>query len=94
MPGIQYGSATEVSLAPGDMLVLVTDGFYEWENPNGNEYGIERLEKVIRESRDYSPRELIERLHSSVISFCEGTKQMDDLTAVVLKGKWSRDEVR
>jgi serine phosphatase RsbU (regulator of sigma subunit) len=87
MPGIEYAVATEVSLAPGDMLVLVTDGFYEWENPQGEEFGVVRLEKVIRESRDYSPRELIERLHSSVISYCEGTKQMDDLTAVVLKRK-------
>jgi serine phosphatase RsbU (regulator of sigma subunit) len=87
MPGIKYGLAIEVSLAPGDMLVLVTDGFYEWENPQGEDFGFARLEKVIRESCDYSPREVIQRLHASVISFCEGTKQMDDLTAVVLKRK-------
>jgi hypothetical protein len=33
MPGIKYGQAVEVNLAPGDMFVLTTDGFYEWENP-------------------------------------------------------------
>ena len=76
-----------MSLAPGDMLVLVTDGFYEWENPEGEDFGFARLEKVIRESCDYSPGEVIKRLHSSVISFCQGTKQMDALTAVVLKRK-------
>jgi serine phosphatase RsbU (regulator of sigma subunit) len=85
MPGIKYGLAIDVSLAPGDMLVLVTDGFYEWENPKGEDFGLTRLEKVIRESRDYSPEEVIQRLRSAVMSFCEGTKQMDDLTAVVLK---------
>jgi serine phosphatase RsbU (regulator of sigma subunit) len=87
MPGIKYGLPIEVSLAPGDMLVLVTDGFYEWENPEGEDFGLMRLEKVIRESCDYSPEEVIERLRSAVTGFCEGTKQMDDLTAVVLKRK-------
>lgn len=87
MPGIKYGLAIEVSLAPGDMLVLVTDGFYEWENPEGEDFGLSRLEKVIRESCDYSPEEVIQRLRSAVINFCEGTKQLDDLTAVVLKRK-------
>ena len=48
MPGIKYGLAIEVSLAPGDMLVLVTDGFYEWENPQDADFGFARLKKVIR----------------------------------------------
>ena len=87
MPGIKYGLAIELSLGPGDMFVMVTDGFYEWENPQGEDFGLARLQKVIRESCDYSPEEVIQRLHSAVISFCQGTKQMDDLTAVVLKRK-------
>jgi serine phosphatase RsbU (regulator of sigma subunit) len=83
--GVKYGLATNVRLAPGDMLALVTDGFYEWENPEGEDFGVERMEKVIRDSRDRPPRELIERLRSAVTSFCRGTEQMDDLTAVILK---------
>ena len=94
MPGVKYGLAVEVSLAPGDMLVTVTDGFYEWENPGGEDFGMERLEQVIREFCNDSPGEVIRKLHSAVISFCQGTKQMDDLTAVVLKRKvMSDDEV-
>jgi serine phosphatase RsbU (regulator of sigma subunit) len=85
MPGIKYGLAVELSLAPGDMFVLVTDGFYEWENPQGEDFGLARLQKVIQDSCDYSPEEVIQKLHAAVISFCRGTKQMDDLTAVVLK---------
>jgi serine phosphatase RsbU (regulator of sigma subunit) len=87
IPGIEYGQATEAPLAPGDMLVLVTDGFYEWENPQGEEFGLTRLEEVIRESRDYPAREVIQRLHSTLMNFCQGTEQKDDLTAVVLKRK-------
>jgi serine phosphatase RsbU (regulator of sigma subunit) len=87
MAGVRYGHGTEASLASGDMLVLVTDGFYEWENPKGEDFGLTRLETVIRESRDRSAEEVIVRLRSAVESFCEGTEQKDDLTAVILRRK-------
>jgi serine phosphatase RsbU (regulator of sigma subunit) len=85
--GFEYGQATETPLAPGDMLVLVTDGFYEWEDQHGEQFGLARLEGAIRESRDYAPDEVIRRLHSTLMSFSGGTEQKDDLTAVVLKRK-------
>lgn len=85
--GVKYGQANEGRLAPGDMLVIVTDGFYEWENPGGEEFGLSRLESVVRESHDCSAEEVIARLRSSVENFCKGTEQKDDLTAIVLKRK-------
>jgi serine phosphatase RsbU (regulator of sigma subunit) len=83
--GVQYSHATEVCLANRDLLVLVTDGFYEWENPEGEQFGMKRLEAVIRESRDYPSAEVISRLHQCVMKFCGGTKQQDDLTAVIIR---------
>jgi serine phosphatase RsbU (regulator of sigma subunit) len=85
--GVPYGQASEGSLAPGDMLVVVTDGFYEWENPEGEQFGLSRLESVIRDSHESSAEEVIAKLRSAVESFCRGTEQQDDLTAVVLKRK-------
>ena len=85
--GVKYSQATAGTLAFGDLLVLVTDGFYEWENPEGEEFGLTRLEAVIRESRDCSPAMVIDKLRAAVERFCRGTKQKDDLTALVLKRK-------
>ncbi len=85
IPGIEYGGATEGTFEPGDMLALVTDGFFEWENPAGEQFGIPRMEVVLREARDLPAEEMIVRLRTAVEEFCEGTKQMDDLTAVILK---------
>ena len=85
--GISYEKALVRKLAPNDMIVLVTDGFYEWENTNGQEFGLQRLESVILQSHDCSADEVIERLRTSVEEFCGGTEQKDDLTAVVLKRK-------
>lgn len=87
IPGVKYGVATKVRLTPGDMLVLVTDGFYEWENPEGEQFGLKRLEAVIRSSRDCQAEEVIARLRSAVASFCKGTEQQDDLTAVIVRRK-------
>lgn len=85
--GVQYEQASERVLAPGDMLMVVTDGFYEWEDPSGEQFGLGRLETVLRESRDCRAEVVIERLRWAVEGFCKGTKQQDDLTAVVIKRK-------
>ena len=83
--GVKYSHATEGSLETGDILALVTDGFYEWTNPEGEEFGLTRLENVIRESHDQSAEKIIEKLRAAVEAFCRGTKQQDDLTAVILR---------
>ena len=83
--GVTYEKALVRRLAPNDMIVVVTDGFYEWENPTGEEFGLQRLEAVIHQSRDYNAEEIIAKLRSSVERFCKGTEQKDDLTAIVLK---------
>ena len=85
--GVDYEQANERILAPGDLLMIVTDGFYEWENPSGEQFGLSRLETVVRESRDCGADIMIERLRRAVESFCKGTEQQDDLTAVVIKRK-------
>jgi len=85
--GVSYEKALLRRLAPNDMIVLVTDGFYEWENAKGEEFGLHRLESVILQSHNCSAEEVIANLRFSVEDFCGGTEQKDDLTAVVLKRK-------
>lgn len=87
MDGFDYDSATEGTLGQGDFLALVTDGFFEWENPVGEDFGIPRMEAVLREARHLPAEEMIKKLRTAVEDFCGGTKQMDDLTAVILKRK-------
>lgn len=74
-----------LDLQPGDMLVLSTDGFFEWANAEGEQFGVERMQQTIRASRDLHPMEIISALYNAVIGFSGGTKQMDDLTAVIIK---------
>jgi serine phosphatase RsbU (regulator of sigma subunit) len=68
------------------VLVLATDGFLEWTNREGEQFGVKRLEETIRKSKEKRASELIATLYGAVLAFSGGTKQQDDLTAVVIKG--------
>ena len=84
-PGFQYGSAHCFEMAPGDLLVLTTDGFFEWANAHDEQFGLVRLQDTIRSARHLQSSEIIAQLHAAVIQFAGGTAQQDDLTAVVVK---------
>lgn len=82
---IEFAHATTLDFAPGDLLVLVTDGFFEWANPAGEMFGTQRLAGVCQRHRDKSAAAIIDHLHRAVLEFANGTESLDDLTAVVLK---------
>jgi serine phosphatase RsbU (regulator of sigma subunit) len=74
-----------LELNPGDLLVLATDGFFEWANSQREQFGAKRLEETVRGAREKSSDEIISTLYKAVVDFSGGTKQQDDLTAVVIK---------
>lgn len=82
---LDYPPPTDTTMQPGDLVVLVTDGFFEWENPDGEQFGIERLRESIRRHAAQSPEEIMDKLREEVIAFAAGTAQADDLTVVVLR---------
>ncbi|MHC4572305.1 MAG: cache domain-containing protein [Planctomycetota bacterium] len=84
-PNIGYGPAREIMLADGDMLVLITDGFFEWTNAEGEMFGLTRLQETIKKYKDLPAKEIISTLYREVVKFTGGAEQQDDLTAVILK---------
>lgn len=74
-----------INLKPGDMLLLITDGFFEWENQAGELFGTDRAAEVVRRYSDVEPEVIIAKLYQAVLAFSEGTPQKDDLTAVLIK---------
>ena len=83
-PAVGDGGVTEVTLHPGDVLILATDGFYEWENESRDEFGLERLADVVRVNAGAPAGDLIQRLYQVVSAHAESVKQADDLTALVI----------
>jgi len=82
-PNFDFTSG-EVSLKPGEALFLYTDGVSEAENPDQEEYGIDRLQAVFAGSALTSARQANDAVFESVKEFAEGHSQSDDITCLVL----------
>ena len=85
VPELPEARPIKIGLTPGDIVFLITDGFFEWENKNGEEFGADRLVKIINDNSDREPEIIIAELYESVLRFAEGAPQKDDLTAVLIK---------
>ncbi len=84
--GFPYQRKT-VDLEPGDTVILMSDGFPEILNPAGELFGYERLETVVREAAEGSPREVIRHFTHTATEWADGRPPDDDMTFVVLKVK-------
>lgn len=84
-PDISFPTADVVTLAPGDMLVLVTDGIEESCNPAGEPFGRERLIEVVRRHRRQSAEEVAQSLCRAARDFTDRPDTEDDTTVVVVR---------
>lgn len=75
-------SSTE--LAPGDLLVLYTDGVTECEDDCGEDFSQQRLIDAIRRHASLPAGELADAVSKDVLEFSQG-RQFDDLTLIVAR---------
>ncbi len=79
----QYGSGS-VRMQPGDHLVLFTDGVVEALNPQGEEFGQDRLNELLRKQAKSRASEIMTQTREAVLSFSALAPQHDDITLMVL----------
>lgn len=85
LAGMPYESGT-VTLGPGDVLSMFTDGVTEAMSPEGEEWGEERLEPLLIESRDLSATQILDKVHDAIKEFTHNAPILsDDLTMIVVK---------
>jgi len=85
LPDLWDAVPVKLTLKPGDIVLLITDGFLEWENSAGEQFGTERLAATVKQFSEREPEVIIAELYDSVLNFAQGTPQQDDLTAVLIK---------
>jgi serine phosphatase RsbU (regulator of sigma subunit)/anti-sigma regulatory factor (Ser/Thr protein kinase) len=83
LPDGHYASG-ESAFAPGERLLVYTDGLLEATAPDGAMFGEERLDGCLRAARGLSCRESLERLLAEVDAFTGHAEPSDDRTAVLV----------
>lgn len=77
--------AGELSLQPGDLLALYTDGLTEAQNEQGGYFGEAPLEARLRRSRGGAAREVLQAIYADLVQFVGQARQADDITLLVLR---------
>ncbi len=72
-------------LEPGDLFVVLSDGFYEAARPSGEQFGEKRICDIVRSSAGQSAAELIQTIRAAMEEFTGPIEPADDQTAVVVK---------
>jgi sigma-B regulation protein RsbU (phosphoserine phosphatase) len=76
---------SEEHLSPGDVIVLYSDGITECVNERDEEFGEDRLKKVIAANSERNAHDISEAIVRAADAFREDAPSSDDITLVILK---------
>lgn len=74
-----------LKLDPGDMFVVLTDGFFEALNAAGKQFGVDRVISILREQKNTSAKHIINCVNTALDDYIGDEPQTDDLTAVIIR---------
>jgi sigma-B regulation protein RsbU (phosphoserine phosphatase) len=82
--GSEYREAA-IALEAGDLIAIYTDGITEATNPAEEEFGVARLEELLRTNAHLPAAELCRRVLETVDGFRSGSPQHDDMTLLIVR---------
>ncbi len=74
-----------LSMEPGDIFALISDGIFEFNNRAGEQFGSRRIGEWIRSRRKNSLEEIRRSLCDAIRDFAGDAPQDDDMTIVLVK---------
>jgi PAS domain S-box-containing protein len=85
-------SQKEMNLAPGDKIVLYTDGILDQTNAAGERYGKERLYNTLQEHRNEPLQKTMQLIKDSLVKFANSEGSDDDISLLMIE--YTGDESR
>ncbi len=82
----EFPTGPALTLEPGELVFLYTDGIVEAGSSAGNPFGLECTLGIVRKHQQETPDEILEALFDAVVDFSEHRIE-DDLTAVIIKAE-------
>ena len=92
-PGIPLGvvadrvflDASRPCIAPGDVLLIGSDGLWEARGSEGDMFGKERVRDILRQNAGSPAKEILDAIMAALQEFKEGSPIEDDVTLLVIK---------
>jgi sigma-B regulation protein RsbU (phosphoserine phosphatase) len=75
----------KVGIHTGDIFIFYTDGFSEAMNKHKEEFGEDRLQKLLKKISSLAAEQIIHHIKSEIINFVGDAPQHDDMTMLVVK---------
>jgi phosphoserine phosphatase len=79
------GESQVLQLDPGDVLVLLSDGIYEYESKQGVAFGEERVAGLLQYHHRLPMVELGKQILNATYEHGKGVSQQDDITLVLIR---------
>ncbi len=83
-PDIQYNCNTLQLTHQRHLLIIGSDGVWEQENEQQEQFGKERVKEIIQNYHQSQPAQIIQQITEKVTLFRGNTEQADDITLVVI----------
>lgn len=77
--------SADLKLEKGDILALISDGVYEYCNPEGEQFGEDRVAGILQNHHQLSMSDLTRELIKAVKEFGRDAPQEDDITLVMVR---------
>ena len=76
---------TSFAFAPGDLMVLYTDGVTEAERPDKQQYGVSRLKDSVSSRRTLPCEQIVQGVFTDIYRWIGGGTVYDDITLVLVR---------
>ncbi len=74
-----------IDMAPGDVLGLISDGIYEYENRSGTQFGQDGVRRIVDDHASLAMNEMVLRMMQSAKEHGGSVPQADDITIVLIR---------
>lgn len=75
-------SSDSTQVSKGDRILFYTDGIFESQNLEGEQFGFERVNELLRKHKDDPVQTLLDTMINALVDFIDGMEFDDDITIV------------